>query len=248
MNPAGYHGQYLHVDLSCNQSRWVSLPEVVLRRFLGGTGLGVYLLLRTGQADLDPFSPEAGLAFVFSPLVGSPITTSAKFAVVGKSPLTNRYNDSLASSGFALAGKSIGADAILITGRAAAPSVLVIDGQRIELQPAASLWGLGVAEAEHRLRRQLGSGFSRCSDRTGRGESRAIRHDLARRTPRGAWWPGRRAGREAPQGGGRPWQPALPVGRSGRPVCLCSEPVRSILRTGHSEISRVRNGRQLAGL
>ena len=41
----------------------------------------------------------------FSPLVGSPLTTSAKFAVVSKSPLTKRINDSLASSGFALAGK-----------------------------------------------------------------------------------------------------------------------------------------------
>ena len=91
--------------------------------FLGGTGLGVYLMLREQQAAVDPLSPEACLAFVFSPLVGSPLTTSAKFAVVSKSPLTNRYNDSLVSSGFAIAGKRTGADALVITGRAAEPSV-----------------------------------------------------------------------------------------------------------------------------
>jgi hypothetical protein len=36
--------------------------------------------------------------FVFSPLVGTPLTTSAKFAVVAKSPLTGRLTDALASS------------------------------------------------------------------------------------------------------------------------------------------------------
>ena len=53
--------------------------------------------------------------FVFSPLVGTPLTTSAKFAVVAKSPLTGRLTDALASSHFAIAGKLTGHDAIVIT-------------------------------------------------------------------------------------------------------------------------------------
>ena len=65
------------------------------------SGLGARLLLDAGGATADPLSPEAPLIFAFSPLVGSPLTTSAKFAVVSKSPLTGRFNDSLASSGFA---------------------------------------------------------------------------------------------------------------------------------------------------
>ena len=64
---------------------------------LGGSGLGTWLLLKHGSAACDPMSPSAAIAFVFSPLVGSPLTTSAKFAVVSKSPLTDRINDSLAS-------------------------------------------------------------------------------------------------------------------------------------------------------
>ncbi len=78
------------------------LSGEILRSFLGGSGLGVHLLQREAAASADPLSPEAPLAFVFSPLVGSPLTTSAKFAVVSKSPLTERINDSLASSGFAI--------------------------------------------------------------------------------------------------------------------------------------------------
>ena len=65
---------------------------------------------------VDPLAPEAPLAFVFSPLVGTPLTTSAKFAVVAKSPLTDRLNDALASSHFAIAGKLTGHDAIVVRG------------------------------------------------------------------------------------------------------------------------------------
>ena len=112
----GYHGRYLRIDVSRGSGEYVPLEDQVLRRFLGGSGLGVWLLLQEGAARLDPLAPEAPIVFAFSPLVGSPLTTSAKFAVVSKSPLTGRINDSLASSGFALAGTRCGCDAILIAG------------------------------------------------------------------------------------------------------------------------------------
>src|SRR5580693_4412428 len=104
--PFGYHGCYLRIDVSNGSAEHVPLDEAVLRQFIGGSGLGAWLLLNAGAAHLDPLAPEAPIVFAFSPLVGSPLTTSAKFAVVSKSPLTGRINDSLASSGFAIAGKS----------------------------------------------------------------------------------------------------------------------------------------------
>src|SRR4029434_2608803 len=95
--------------------------------FLGGSGLGVRLLLDEGAVDADPLAPESPLIFAFSPLVGSPLTPSAKFTVVSKSPLTYRINDSLASSGFAVAGKRLGCDALMIVGRASELSVLGLE-------------------------------------------------------------------------------------------------------------------------
>lgn len=155
----GYHGQFVRVDLTSASASAVRLSPDVLRRFLGGSGLGVYLLLNSGAAAREPLSPEALLAFVFSPLVGSPLTTSAKFAVVSKSPLTARINDSLASSGFALAGKKTGFDAILLTGRATRPSILVIDDGAVRLEPAADLWGQTCGETQRRLRQQFGNDY-----------------------------------------------------------------------------------------
>jgi aldehyde:ferredoxin oxidoreductase len=156
---SGYHGCYLRIDLTSGSSERIALDEELLRSSLGGSGLGVAILLQEGAVEADPLTAESSLAFVFSPLVGSPLTTSAKFAVVSKSPLTNRINDSLASSGFALAGKKTGHDAILLTGRASRPSVVVIDDVAVRLEPAGQLWGLTNQAAQDRLREQLGPDY-----------------------------------------------------------------------------------------
>jgi aldehyde:ferredoxin oxidoreductase len=158
-NVPGYHGCYLRVDLTTGSTARVAVDESRLRQFLGGSGLGVDILLRDGAAEADPLSANAAIAFVFSPLVGSPLTTSAKFAVVSKSPLTERINDSLASSGFAIAGKKTGHDAIVLTGKAEAPVAVIFENDTVRLEPAGDLWGLSNEAAQARLRDRLGPEF-----------------------------------------------------------------------------------------
>lgn len=155
----GYHSAYLRIDLTSGVAERIVLEESCLRNYLGGSGLGVALLLKEGAATVDPLSPAASMAFVFSPLVGSPLTTSAKFAVVSKSPLTQRINDSLASSGFALAGKKTGHDAILITGQAPQPSILIVDDDQVRLEPARDFLGLSTQDTERGLRERFGTEF-----------------------------------------------------------------------------------------
>ena len=90
--PGGYFGRALVVDVGTGAAEPLDLPEAVLRGTIGGAGLGAWLMHRLAPAGVDPLAPEAPLAFVFSPLVGTPLTTSAKFAVVAKSPLTGLLN------------------------------------------------------------------------------------------------------------------------------------------------------------
>lgn len=156
----GYHGRYLRVDLDRGEGATVSLAESVLRRYVGGVGLATYLMHCESPAGVDPFASAAPLIYCLSPLVGTPLTTSAKFAIVAKSPLTNRLNDALSSSHFALAAKRTGFDAVVLKGACAAPSVLVIDYGRVRLEPAGDLWGLSAADAEAQLLARLGPGFS----------------------------------------------------------------------------------------
>ena len=157
--PFGYHGCYLRIDVSSGSVDRVPIPESVLRQFLGGSGLGAWLLLEEGNPSADALAPEAPLVFAFSPLVGSPLTTSAKFAVVSKSPLTDRINDSLASSGFAIAGKRCGCDAIVIVGRAAELSALIIDDGCVRLESADALRGAACQVTEAELKARLGADY-----------------------------------------------------------------------------------------
>ena len=159
MAAGGYFGRALVVDAGTGTADTLPLPDQLLRAYIGGAGLGAWLMHRLGPPGVDPLAPAAPLAFVFSPLVGTPLTTSAKFAVVAKSPLTGMLNDALSSSQFAIAGKLTGHDAIVVHGACEQPSVLLVDAGGARFLGAAHLWGLPAAEAEGRLREQLGRGW-----------------------------------------------------------------------------------------
>jgi aldehyde:ferredoxin oxidoreductase len=186
--PYGYHGCYFRIDVGTGHAERVPLSDDVLRQYLGGSGLGARLLLGDGVGRHagrgagrharphfpDPLSADAPLIFAFSPLVGSPLTTSAKFAVVSRSPLTGRFNDSLASSGFAIAGKQAGCDAIVIVGKAASLSVLVIDDGDVRLEPADDVAGDSCPVTEEKLRARLGANYRIAS--IGPAGERAVRY------------------------------------------------------------------------
>jgi aldehyde:ferredoxin oxidoreductase len=151
----GFHGRLLHIDLSTGKSSWVDLEEARLRAFLGGIGLGASLLYDYAPAGVNPFSPANPLIFTSAPLVGTGLTTTAKFAVVTKSPLTGFIADSLSSSHFALELKRIGVDALVITGRAASMAYIFIQDQRVEIRDAIHLRGRSPVETESLIRSEL---------------------------------------------------------------------------------------------
>jgi len=142
----GFHGRYLRIDLTTGTSEPIPIAPEIFSKVLGGVGLGAWLLCRESRAGVDPLAPEAPLVFAFSPLVGTGVTTSAKFAVVAKSPLTGRLCDALASSHFALAGKALGFDALVFVGACPTPSEWV-NGT---LRPTRS-WGCSAEETARTL-------------------------------------------------------------------------------------------------
>jgi len=119
----------------------VELDDEVLRRTIGGVGLGTWICMGEGGARSDPLDPAAPLVFCTSPLVGTPLTTSAKFAVVARSPLTGYLCDAISSSHFAIAAKRAGFDALVVVGRAPELSRLMVDDGLVEVRAAPDLAG-----------------------------------------------------------------------------------------------------------
>ena len=152
----GYNGRALIVDLGLRESRSMPLDEDVLRRFIGGTGLGAYLLYKHCPPGVAPLAPENPLIFVCSPLVGSRLTTSSKFAVLTKSPLTGFIGDSLSSSFMATELKNAGMDALIITGKSASPCLLSINDGEVAYLDATYLLGMSTSETERAVKERLG--------------------------------------------------------------------------------------------
>src|SRR5262249_42497149 len=78
---------------------------------------------------------------------------------VARSPLTERLNDALSSSHFALAGKRTGADALVVVGACDRPSLLVIEDGAVRLEPAKELWGTTTDQATKAIAECLGPSY-----------------------------------------------------------------------------------------
>jgi aldehyde:ferredoxin oxidoreductase len=155
----GYHGVGLVVDLSARTARREPLDERILRRFIGGTGLASYLLYTHCPPGADPLGPENPLVFACSPLVGSRLTTSSKFAVAAKSPLTGMIGDSLSSSFLAVELKRIGVDALVVVGRSDHPTLLFLEDDDVRFLDASDLMGMSTYDTEQAVKNNLGRRF-----------------------------------------------------------------------------------------
>jgi aldehyde:ferredoxin oxidoreductase len=151
----GFCGRLLHLDLSSGRSTRHQIEESRLRAYLGGIGLGTSLLYDYAPDGIDPFSPANPLIFTSAPLVGTGLTTTAKFAVVTKSPLTGFIADSLSSSHFALELKRLGVDALVVTGEAPSLVYVFIHGDNVEIRAAGHLRGKTPHDTEASIRAEL---------------------------------------------------------------------------------------------
>lgn len=140
--PTGHSGRLLHLDLGAGRSHVEEPTAQEWRRYPGGGLLGVRRLLTDTAAGLDPFAPASVLMLMSGVVAGHRAVGLPAFTVVGKSPLTGGVGEARGRGPFGAALKASGCDGVLVTGRAAAPCYVVIEGGALRLQDAADLWGL----------------------------------------------------------------------------------------------------------
>lgn len=153
----GSHGRVLHVDLTRGEVRTEEVPEEVYKQFLGGYGLGAWLLWKHFPAGTEALAPEACFAICAGLLTGVKTPFSGRIQIVGKSPLTGTWADSNSGGSVAVHLRTAGYDALLVTGRAAEPSVLVVDSDGARVEPAEELWGEEIPAAFDTLKARYGS-------------------------------------------------------------------------------------------
>jgi len=154
---SGYNNRELLVDLTRGTVEERPLDWGLVRKYIGGRGLGVKYVFDNGP-QVEPFSPENLLAIMTGPLTGTRSPMSGRLAVVTKSPLTGTVTDSHMGGWTAARIKWAGVDNILIRGRSEKPVYLYIENGRAEIRDASDVWGLGVRETVRVLRERHGGG------------------------------------------------------------------------------------------
>jgi aldehyde:ferredoxin oxidoreductase len=152
----GTHGRVLHVDLS-TETHWVEeVDEAIYRQFLAGYGLGAWLMWKHFPAGADPLAPEACFAICAGLLTGTGTPFSGRIQIVGKSPLTGTWADSNSGGSVASHLRKAGFDALVVRGRAARPTLLVIKDDEVSFEPADELWGQQIPAVFDELKRRFG--------------------------------------------------------------------------------------------
>ncbi len=154
--PYGYHGKILHVDLTAESFR-IEEPEAgFYRKYVGGSCMGGYYLLKYMEPGIDPFDERNVIVFAVSPVTGAAVSGTARHCVTTKSPLTGTIASSEAGGYWAPEFKFTGFDAVVITGKASRPVYLWIHDGEYELRDAKNAWGKITGEAQKIIREELG--------------------------------------------------------------------------------------------
>jgi len=149
-----WQNQALRVDLTFGKISVEPLNAEWANDYLGGRGLGSKYLFESMDPAADALSPDNALIFVTGPLTGTMASTSGRYAVVTKGPLTGAIACSNSGGKFGAELKYAGYDILIITGRAPKPVYLSIRDAEVELLPADEIWGKSVWQADEWIRRQ----------------------------------------------------------------------------------------------
>ncbi len=152
----GYTGKILHVYLDDGRLEVETPPEDFYRKYAGGTGFGLYYLLKHSPAGVDPLASENTLTFAISGPTGAPISGQSRLTINAKSPLTGAVGDSQSGGFFPAEMKFAGFDAFVFHGKAPKPVYLWVKEGQAELRDASHLWGKVTGEVEDIIREELG--------------------------------------------------------------------------------------------
>jgi len=152
----GWTGRILRVDLTTGEISTEALDPAMAHTFIGGRGLNARLLYDEVEPGIDPLGPDNKLIVGTGPCNGTVVPGSQRFTVSMKSPVTGLYADSNCGGSFGTTLKYAGYDGVIIQGSSPEPVYLWIDDDRVEIRPAARLWGRTTRETARAIEQELG--------------------------------------------------------------------------------------------
>jgi len=170
----GYCGKVLRVNLTTGEIRKEELDLSLAEKFIGGRGLGTYLMMKEVSPTVEPLSPDNKIIFATGPLTGSQAPASGRYMVVTRSPLSGTIASSN-SGGFVGAElKRAGYDLLIVEGRSDKPCYIWIKDDQVELRSAEKYWGGLVSQTTDMLLEEAGDPKARVIMIGPAGENRSL--------------------------------------------------------------------------
>jgi aldehyde:ferredoxin oxidoreductase len=144
----GSNNRILEIDLTAKKFTESQITKKDRELYYGGKGLALKLLYDRLEPGIDPLGEKNIIVFETGVLTGTGAPCSGRFEAVTKSPLTGIMNCSSCGGPFGMAVKTSGWDAIIVKGKASAPTYLVIDSKGVQFKPAKALWGKDTDKAD----------------------------------------------------------------------------------------------------
>lgn len=157
----GWAGKMLRVNFTTgNVSIEDSTPY--LEEYLGGMGLGYKIIYDEVAPDTHAYDEASKAVFAVGALTGSGIPCSGRTNISLLSSWTKGYSivDAHMGGYFAHAMKYAGYDAIIIEGQSSSPVYLAVEDDKVTIEDASALWGLGTFEANRKMIEAHGSDFT----------------------------------------------------------------------------------------
>ncbi|MBI5935835.1 MAG: aldehyde ferredoxin oxidoreductase family protein [Chloroflexi bacterium] len=153
--PNGYNGKILHVDLTKGKLEIEEPKESFYRKYLGGSAMGMYYILREMPKGADPLGPDNVLTLMAGVATGAPISGQSRLNANAKSPISGGIGDSQSGGFFPAELKFAGFDGIVVKGKSPKPVYLAIVDGKPELRDAAHLMGKLTGEVDDILHKEV---------------------------------------------------------------------------------------------
>lgn len=147
-----WQNRVLRVNLTEGTITVEPLNKQWAQEYLGVRGLATKYLMEGMNPAADAMSPANMLIFATGPLTGTMSSTSGRFAVVTKGPLTNAIACSNSGGKFGASLKYAGYDMLILEGRSPKPVYLHIVDDEVTLRDADDLWGTTVWHTEETIK------------------------------------------------------------------------------------------------
>jgi len=154
-------GDLVYIDLTTKEIKREQCPDVIVKNFLGGRGLGTYLLMKNVHKDTDAFGPENILVFATGILTGTDMICSSRLHICTRSPLTNYIATSNGGGYSANELKSCGIGALIVRGKSKSPVFINIKDEDITIEDASELWGCKTEETDKKVKEILNDNKTR---------------------------------------------------------------------------------------